>query len=156
MALRVPIAQLDNQLDHQAFSSELRLNFEAADGLVEGTVGGFYLEQEGVYTARVDLNYVNPTIDFLHGPDTTPSTTKALFGTVTLHPTEMMSLTGGVRYTKDKKTYTYFRRNPDGTTSERVQLLRANGPCSRNPTASSPASSIFPASSRVSVGIGAL
>lgn len=111
----VPVAQLDNQLNHHAFSSELRLNFEAADGLIEGTVGGFYLDQKGTYTARVDLNYVAPTIDFLHGPDTTPSTTKAVFSTVTLHPTDALSITGGLRYTKDKKDYTYFRRNPDGT-----------------------------------------
>lgn len=111
----VPVAQLDNQLDHHAFTSELRLNFEAADGLVEGTVGAFYLDQKGTYTARVDLNYVSPVIDFLHGPDTTPSETKAVFGTVTVRPTDALSITGGLRYTKDKKDYTYFRRNPDGT-----------------------------------------
>lgn len=125
-----PIAQLDNELDHHAFSSEVRLNFEAADGVVEGTVGGFYLDQEGIYTARVDLNYVDPTIDFLHGPDTTPSTTKAVFGTVTVHPTPMMSITGGLRYTKDKKDYTYFRRNPDGTLPDGFNCFVANGPYS--------------------------
>src|SRR5690606_1031872 len=99
-----------------AWSSEVRLNFELADGMVEGTVGGFYLDQKGTYTARVDLNYVAPaTIDFLHGPDTTPSTTKAVFATATVRPTDALSFTGGVRYTKDKKDYTYFRSNPDGT-----------------------------------------
>jgi len=115
-ATPLPVAQLDNELNHWAWSSELRLNFELADGLVEGTVGGFYLDQKGTYTARVDLNYVAPaTIDFLHGPDTTPSTTKAVFGTLTVHPTDDLSITGGLRYTKDKKDYTYFRSNPDGT-----------------------------------------
>jgi len=113
-ATPIPVAQLDNQLDHHAFTSEIRLNFKSGDFL-EGTVGGFYLDQKGTYTARVDLNYVQPTIDFLHGPDTTPSTTKALFGTVTVHPTPALSFTGGIRYTKDKKDYTYYRRNPDGT-----------------------------------------
>jgi iron complex outermembrane receptor protein len=112
----LPVAQLDNELHHHAFSSEARLNFKAADGMVEGTVGAFYLDQKGTYTARVDLNYVAPaTIDFLHGPDTTPSTTKALFGTVTVHPMEALSFTGGIRYTKDRKDYTYYRSNPDGT-----------------------------------------
>ncbi len=115
-ATPIPVAQLDNQLNHHAFTSEVRLNFKAGDGLLEGTVGAFYLDQEGVYTARVDLNYVAPaTIDFLHGPDTTPSNTKAAFGTLTFHPIEGASLTGGIRFTKDKKDYTYFRRNPDGT-----------------------------------------
>src|SRR5690606_26594311 len=104
-ATPIPIAQLDNELNHRAWSSEVRLNFEAADGMVQGTVGGFYLDQEGDYTARVDLNYVNPTIDFIHGPDSTPSTTKALFATVTVRPVDALGITGGVRYTKDKKVY---------------------------------------------------
>ena len=115
-ATPIPVAQLDNELNHWAFTSEVRLNFELADGLIEGTVGGFYLDQKGTYTARVDLNYVKPaTIDFLHGPDTTPSTTKAVFATATVHATDALSITGGLRYTKDKKDYTYYRSNPDGT-----------------------------------------
>jgi iron complex outermembrane recepter protein len=114
-ATPLPVAQLDNELNHHAFTSEVRFNMKSSNGFVEGTVGAFYLDQEGTYTARVDLNYVGPTIDFLHGPDTTPSTTKAVFGTATIHPTEALSFTGGVRYTKDEKDYTYFRSNPDST-----------------------------------------
>ena len=112
-ATPVPVAQLDNQLNHEAYSSEVRVNFEAAEGMVQGTVGGYYLHQNGEYTARVDLNYAG--IDFIHGPDTTPSTTQAAFGTLTVRPTDAISITGGLRYTKDKKVYTYFRSNPDGT-----------------------------------------
>ena len=111
----LPLAQLDNELIHHAFTSEIRLNMKSASGFVEGTVGAFYLDQKGIYTARVDLNYVGPTIDFLHGPDPTPSTTKAVFGTATIHPTEAMSFTGGLRYTQDRKDYTWFRSNPDST-----------------------------------------
>lgn len=111
----IPVAQLDNELDHAAWSSEVRLNFDALNGAVEGTVGAFYLDQDGTYTARVDLNYVGHTIDFIHGPDSTPSTTQAVFGTVTVRPTDSFSLTGGLRYTEDEKIYTYFRSNPDGT-----------------------------------------
>src|SRR5207253_3504184 len=108
---------------------EVRLNFEAANGLVDGTVGAFYLDQEGTYTARVDLNYVSPVIDFIHGPDTTPSTTKAVFATMTLHATDALSITGGLRYTKDQKDYTYFRRNPDGT-------IPSNATCPPGPPSS--------------------
>ena len=115
-ATPLPESQLDNELKHHAFTSEVRLNMKSAGGFVEGTVGAFYLDQQGTYTARVDLNYVAPaTIDFLHGPDTTPSTTKAVFGTATVHPTDALSITGGLRYTKDQKDYTYYRSNPDGT-----------------------------------------
>ncbi len=111
----LPLAQLDNELNHHAFTSEIRLNMKSESGFLEGTVGAFYLRQKGTYTARVDLNYVGPVIDFLHGPDTTPSTTKAVFATATVHPTDAMSFTGGLRYTKDAKDYTYYRSNPDGS-----------------------------------------
>ncbi len=109
----VPVAQLDNRLDHRAWSQELRLNGEFGDGLVEYTVGGFYMDQDGSYTARVDLNYAG--IDFIHGPDTTPSTSYALFANATIYPVENWSISGGLRRSWDEKTYTYFRRNPDGT-----------------------------------------
>jgi iron complex outermembrane receptor protein len=109
----VPIAQLDNRLDHRAWSQEVRLNGEFGDGLLEYTLGGFYMDQEGSYTARVDLNYAG--IDFIHGPDTTPSTSKALFVNATLRPFDGWSISGGLRRSWDEKTYTYFRRNPDGT-----------------------------------------
>ena len=109
----VPVAQLDNHMNHRAWSQEVRLNGEFNDGFLEYTVGGFYFDQAGSYTARVDLNYAG--IDFIHGPDTTPSTSKALFLNATVHPTERLSFSGGVRYSKDKKVYTYFRSNPDGT-----------------------------------------
>jgi iron complex outermembrane receptor protein len=115
-ATPIPVAQLDNELNHHAFTSEVRLNLKSSSGFIEGTIGAFYLDQQGTYTARVDLNYVAPaTIDFLHGPDTTPSTTKAVFGTATVHPTDALSITGGLRFTKDKKDYTYYRSNPDST-----------------------------------------
>jgi iron complex outermembrane receptor protein len=115
-ATPLPVSQLDNELNHHAYTSEVRLNMKSENGFIEGTVGAFYLKQKGTYTARVDLNYVAPaTIDFLHGPDTTPSNTKAVFATATIHPTDLLSVTAGVRYTKDAKDYTYYRSNPDGT-----------------------------------------
>ena len=126
-ATPIPVAQLDNRMSHNAWSQELRLNFEVANGLVEGTVGGFYMKQDGEYNARVDLNYVVPTIDFIHGPDTTPSSSKALFGTITLHPTMKLSITGGIRYTKDQKTYTYYRSNPDHTIPDPVGCFVTGG-----------------------------
>ncbi|MEP6869812.1 MAG: TonB-dependent receptor, partial [Novosphingobium sp.] len=109
----VPIAQLDNVLRHRAWSQELRLNGSLMDKKFEYTLGGFYFDQNGNYNARVDLNYAG--IDFIHGPDTTPSTSKALFFNGTFHATDAWSITGGIRQSWDKKVYTYFRSNPDGT-----------------------------------------
>jgi iron complex outermembrane recepter protein len=112
-ATPVPIAQLDNQLNHHAWSQEVRLNGKLGNGLLDYTLGGFYFNQRGVYTARVDLNYAG--IDFIHGPDQTPSTAKALFFNGTLHPTDAWSISGGIRQSWDQKDYTYFRSNPDKT-----------------------------------------
>ena len=128
----VPIAQLDNRLDHRAWSAELRLNGEVGEGLLEYTVGGFYMDQTGEYTARVDLNYAG--IDFIHGPDTTPSTSKALFVNATLHPTDALSITGGLRRSWDKKTYTYFRRNPNLTVPGPCEFFTVPGNTFAGPT----------------------
>jgi iron complex outermembrane recepter protein len=109
----VPQQQLFNELTFDFWSQELRLNGEILDGLVDFTVGGFYSDQEGVFTARVDLPYAG--IDFIHGPDTTPSTSKAVFFNSSIRPMPDLTITGGIRYSEDKKTYTYRRSNPDGT-----------------------------------------
>ncbi|WP_298164782.1 TonB-dependent receptor [Novosphingobium sp.] len=109
----IPVAQLDNKLRHRAWSQELRLNGSFMDKRIEYTLGGFYFDQNGTYNARVDLNYAG--IDFIHGPDSTPSTSKALFFNGTFHITDAWGVTGGIRHTWDKKDYTYFRSNPDGT-----------------------------------------
>jgi iron complex outermembrane receptor protein len=109
----IPVAQLDNKLRHRAWSQELRLNGSLMDKRIEYTLGGFYFDQNGTYNARVDLNYAG--IDFIHGPDSTPSTSKALFFNGTFHITDAWGVTGGIRHTWDKKDYTYFRSNPDGT-----------------------------------------
>ena len=109
----VPVAQLDNILRHRAWSQEVRLNGSFMDKRIEYTLGGFYFSQNGTYNARVDLNYAG--IDFIHGPDSTPSTSKALFFNGTFHLTDAWGVTGGIRHTWDKKDYTYFRSNPDGS-----------------------------------------
>ena len=45
------------------------------------------------------------------------TTSKAAFGTVFWDLTDTLTLTGGVRYTKDTKSYTYYRYNLDGVTT---------------------------------------
>jgi iron complex outermembrane receptor protein len=38
-----------------------------------------------------------------------------VFANVSVHPTDALTLTGGLRYSDESKDYTYFRRNPDYT-----------------------------------------
>jgi iron complex outermembrane receptor protein len=99
-------------LEHEQFSQELRLNGQLGDAL-DFTLGGFYFDQDGTLEANVNLAYV--PLNFIHGPDPTPSDSKALFAHAVWHITNRLNLSAGVRYTEDHKEYTYFRRNPDGT-----------------------------------------
>jgi iron complex outermembrane receptor protein len=96
---------------HDQFTQELRLNgsFDNFDF----TLGGFYLDQEGFHEANVNLYYIQ--LNFIHGPDPTPSDSKAVFGHLDWRLTDALSVSAGVRYTEDTKDYTYFRRNIDGS-----------------------------------------
>jgi iron complex outermembrane receptor protein len=97
---------------HHSVSQELRLSGNY--GMVlDYTIGGFYLDQDGGLNARVGLPWVG--FDFEHGPDSTPATTKAIFGDATWHIVDKLDLSGGVRYSDETKDYTYFRHNADGT-----------------------------------------
>ncbi len=103
-------ANLLNQTQtNEQVSQELRLNGTA--GILDFTVGAFYFDSDGFYTGRIDIPYGG--LDFIHGPDPTPSTNQALFATGTLNFTDAFHLTAGIRYSEDKKDYEYNRHNPD-------------------------------------------
>jgi iron complex outermembrane receptor protein len=97
---------------HHSVSQEVRLSGNW-DKLLDYTVGGFYIDQNGGLNARVGLPWVG--FDFEHGPDSTPATTKAAFADATWHIIPKLDLSGGVRYSDETKDYTYYRHNADGT-----------------------------------------
>ncbi|HWU02703.1 MAG TPA: TonB-dependent receptor [Novosphingobium sp.] len=105
--------QLAQVLVNDQWSQELRLNGKAFGNKLEYTVGGFYFSRTGYLTGRIDLNYAG--IDFLHGPDQTPASNKALFANGILHVTDALNITGGIRESWDSKDYYFQRHNPDGT-----------------------------------------
>jgi iron complex outermembrane receptor protein len=96
---------------HKQFTQELRLSGKASN--LDYTIGGFYLTGNGGLNARVGLPWVK--FDFIHGPDSTPAETKAVFANAEYHVTDQFSIDGGVRYSDEKKDYTYFRHNGDGS-----------------------------------------
>jgi iron complex outermembrane receptor protein len=101
------------RLEHEQISQEVRLNGTVFDGRLDFTLGGFYFDQDGTLEANVNLYYAQ--LNFIHGPDPTPSTNTAFFAHGVVHVTDRINLTGGVRYSEDEKTYVHFRRNPDLT-----------------------------------------
>ncbi len=113
-------ANLLNQTQiNRQLSQELRLSGAFADDTLFVTVGGFYFDTDGTYTGRIDIPYGG--LDFIHGPDPTPSNNKALFATATWNPVDAFNITAGIRQSWDRKDYEYHRTNPDGSPIE--------GPC---------------------------
>ncbi|WP_395397304.1 TonB-dependent receptor [Novosphingobium sp. BL-8A] len=106
-----------NDLTFRFFSQELRLNAKFGD-LADLTVGGYYSDQKSVYFTRQDIRYIGHGLEALflqfQGDDPIKADSKAAFGTVILHPTPNLNITGGVRYTEEKKTYTFVRKAWDG------------------------------------------
>ena len=107
------LQQLLQRMTHDQWTQEIRLNTSLFDGFVDATVGIFYLDKETNEDARVDINYSG--LDFYHGPDIVPSKSKAAYGQANLHLTDRTNLTLGLRYSKDEKSYTFHRHNPDGS-----------------------------------------
>ncbi|MXP27012.1 TonB-dependent receptor [Altererythrobacter indicus] len=100
-----------NDLDFWFFSQELRLNASLTDW-ADLTVGGFYSDQRSTYFTQQDIRYIIPgvPVQFI-GNDPINADSKAAFGTLILRPTDALTLTGGLRYTKEHKDYTFVRRN---------------------------------------------
>jgi len=106
----VSVALQFHTLKYHQFTQEVRLNDTVGDGLLDFTVGGFYFNGRGRQSGRIDLSYSN--LDFL-SDDLIPSESIAGFVNAALHPTSKLTIDGGLRYSGDKKSYTFGRIAPD-------------------------------------------
>ena len=98
-----------NHVEHQQFSEEMRLSGNFGSQF-EYTVGGFYFTQRNKNSNRVDLPYAG--LDF-RSADPVPSTTKAGFANGVWHVSSKLNVSGGARYTTERKDYSYIRINPN-------------------------------------------
>jgi iron complex outermembrane recepter protein len=106
----------NSQHNHE-FSEELRLTGNAGSFL-DYTVGAYYFDEVTQYATHQVLNYVNFGFPYLFnflGNDPVKSSSEAAFANASWHFTKALTLDTGLRYTKEKKDYTYSRVNPDGT-----------------------------------------
>ncbi len=106
-----------DRLRFNFFSQELRLNGALLNNAIQYTVGGFYSNQKTIYYTIQNIGYIVPGayLTFL-GNDPVRANSKAVYATAIVHPgLEGLTFTGGVRYTKEHKDYTFVRTNPDGT-----------------------------------------
>ncbi len=127
----------NNALSHWFWSQEFRINAEISDQL-QATLGAYYSDEKTTYYTLQDIRYVSigvpaavcagPPFNGLAtetcpifplqfiGNDPVRTKSKAVFGTAIFKATDALTLTGGFRYTKDSKDYTYYRYNLDGRT----------------------------------------
>ncbi|HWW64096.1 MAG TPA: TonB-dependent receptor [Sphingomonadaceae bacterium] len=96
---------------HKQFTQELRLSGKVGD-LVDFTVGGYYYDAHDLLRNRIQIP--NVLFDFL-SDDPVRNRSESVFAHGELHLADGLNLVGGLRYTHDKKTYTFSRRNIDGT-----------------------------------------
>jgi iron complex outermembrane receptor protein len=109
--------------DHEQFTQEIRLS-GIIGGLIDWTVGGFYYDASSSQEGRVAIDGagdgpVNP-VPFFQPFDFTyfepiSVTNKSAFAHLALRPMDGLEVTGGVRYTDDKKDFAYQRALVPGT-----------------------------------------
>ena len=106
---------VQNHVTHNQLTEELRLNATLAN--LDLTGGGFYLRSSSRNSNRVDLQYVpvvGPLFDF-NGDDPVLAHSKSVFLHGVYHFTDRFEIAAGARYSKEDKSYTFSRINPDGS-----------------------------------------
>lgn len=98
-------------MKYKQFTEELRLNGALLDDAVDYTVGGYYFNGKG-YLGGVNIIYpglAQETVNSLD--DYIPTVSKSAFAHAVWHINDQFDLTGGIRYTHDKKSYSFHRGN---------------------------------------------
>jgi iron complex outermembrane receptor protein len=101
-------------LSHEHTTHEVRFSGVALNERLDWTVGAFSVDQNRAqHIGQIDLYYAQ--LNFIHGPDLTPSDSQAIFAHTAWHLTEKFDMELGYRKTEDSKFYQWQRHNPDGT-----------------------------------------
>ncbi|WP_039391086.1 TonB-dependent receptor [Novosphingobium sp. MBES04] len=115
-----PLSVLVQEFDyeHAQFTQELRLSGQVGT-LIDFTVGGYYYDADDNIAGRSLI----PTamFDFVQD-DPISNRSVSAFAHSEFHLTPDLNVIAGIRYTDDKKTYQFTRRNPDGTLPSGIPL----------------------------------
>jgi iron complex outermembrane receptor protein len=130
----------NNILDDWFWSEELRLGINFTKE-IRAALGGYYSDEKTTYYTLQDIRYVaigvpgpvcqligvpagglnTPTcpvepLQFI-GNDPVKTESKAAYGTLFWDITSALNVSAGLRYSKDDKSYTYYRYSLDGVTN---------------------------------------
>jgi len=119
----IPLSNLQIGYNGHQFSQELRLSGAIGETL-NYTLGGYLLDAHFNGDQRVDIQYIN---NLFFNDDDTDTLSKAVYGQLQWDPVERLHLTGGIRYTKEKKDYVFYRTSPaDGSPIPGLYGLEGN------------------------------
>ena len=104
-------AQLTYDIWHWQFSEEARLNGTLANDSINWVVGGFYFKQNSHYGGRNELG----AFEFIED-DLIPAHNEAVFANASWKITDKLELNGGIRYSKEHKTFIFGRGGIPGNT----------------------------------------
>jgi iron complex outermembrane recepter protein len=98
---------------HEQFTQEVKLNGKLGGGLIDYVAGVYYIDERN-RTDLADLFSTSPTSTLLLGDRLIRNTTSATAGylQVDVHPISALTLTAGVRYTDETKTYLVSDNRP--------------------------------------------
>jgi len=114
----LPVNGSSTDIDMKFYSQELRLNGSFADGRINTTLGGYYSHMKTVFGTVQDIRYAG--LQFASLGDEVPSDSLAMFGHMSWELVDGLTLTGGIRRTREEKDYTFSRRNADGTAGQPI------------------------------------
>ena len=116
----LPVREAYNEVAHHQFTQEVRLNGSLFDERLHYTLGGFYLDTGNDNSGRVQTAgfaiYAGPagTIPFILDmfvDDKSSVQNISGFAHADFKFNDVFSIEGGLRYTHEKKAYSYFRQN---------------------------------------------
>jgi iron complex outermembrane receptor protein len=115
----LPVREAYNEVAHHQFTQELRLSGSALDGRLHYTLGGFYLDTFNDNSGRVQTAGFSiytpggavPFILDMYVDDKSTVENISGFAHADFAFNDVFSIEGGVRYSHEKKTYSYFRQN---------------------------------------------
>jgi iron complex outermembrane recepter protein len=115
----VVFIQSTDWFEHEQFSEEVRFTGNLLNNTVHFTVGGIYYDASTRPLSRIHTPFSGfgppgfPTFSFLND-DTADVKVKAGFANAAWDITHALTVEGGVRYTDERKDYTFGRLNPNG------------------------------------------
>lgn len=95
------IFETENDMEQDQFSQEIQLSGVALDDRLNWIVGLYYFEEEGT-----DVNDIRTSIVEFQSGGSIENDTKAIFSQVTYDITDDLSVTAGLRYSDETKTFT--------------------------------------------------